>query len=226
MRNQALYSDDPYTEKAPEASIPELGKDWSPAPKKHARSQPASSDTRPGTQPTDTSVGSKQQMKNEMRYTSVMKKDDEMNKEKAAEKVDDIVTRSTNILMKLTAVFPFDFFPSVITIDANKITIIDQTFFASETVTPILLEEVTDVVVESNFFLGRMIRTYSHHPLQPLTYAVANLRKKEALRAQEIIQGLLVLRLAEGVDLSKLQPEEITKELSRIGKPHEKIPAL
>lgn len=221
-----LYNNDPYAQKAPEASIPELGKDWSPPQKKQLSHKPAASDAPVDPHIKDTSVGSKQQMKNDLRYTSAMKKKDAINKDNAAQKVDEIVLRSNNLLIKLTAVFPFDFFPSVITIDANKITIIDKNFFASETVTTILLEEMTDVVVQSNFFLARIVLTYSHHPLQPITYAVANLWKKEALRAQEIIQGLLVLRLAEGIDLSKLQPEEITKELSRIGKTHEKLLAL
>lgn len=170
--------------------------------------------------------GSKKQMQNDLQYTSAMKKHKDMGKDEAVNKVESISARSNNVLMKIKAVFPFDFFPNTITIDANKITIVDKTFFASESVISILLEEITDVTVESNFFLGRIIITYSHHPLKPETYAIPSLRKKEALRAKDIIQGLLVLRISEGIDLSKLKPDEITKQLENIGKTHENLPSL
>jgi hypothetical protein len=174
----------------------------------------------------DTFVGGDRQMQSDLRYTSVMKKDKDMKKNEAEEKVDGISDRSDKLLMKLKTVFPFDFFPSTVAIDANKVIIIDKMFFASETVTSILLEEITDVVVNSNFFLAQLEITYSHHPLRPLKYAIANLKKEEALKASEIIQGLLVLRISEGIDLSKLQPEEIIKELANIGKSHENISTL
>lgn len=172
----------------------------------------------------ETYVGGERQLQSDLKYTSVMKKDKEFKKKDAGKKVASVMQRSDNVLIKLKSVFPFDFFPNTVTIDANKVSIVDKNFFASETITTILLEEITDVVVQSNFFLGQLIITYSHHPLQPITYKIPALKKSEALKAQEIIQGLLVMRISEGIDISKLQPEEITKELARIGRTHENVP--
>lgn len=166
------------------------------------------------------------QLKGDLRYTSVMKKRKDIGSQEAKQKVEKIEKRSDNVLMRIKAVFPFDLFPNTLIIDANKVTIIDSIFFASESVISILLEEITDVTVDSNFFLAKLNITYSHHPLRPEHYSIPALRKKEALKAKDIIQGLLVLRISEGIDLSKLKPDEIVKQLEGIGKTHENLSAL
>lgn len=242
MKKPLPYHDDPFMDPQPEPSIPVLGKDW-PPPDETTHLDDSTQPTK-NTKPDHDDLhfqrhrpelaqegkksqgGDERQMQSDLRYTSVMKKDKEIKDHEAQKKVSEIASRSDNVLMKIKAVFPFDLFPNTVIIDANKVTVIDSIFFASETVTSILLEEITDVVVESNFFLAKLNITYSHHPLKPEYYAVPALKKREALRAKEIIQGLLVLRISEGIDLSKLQPDDIVKELTRIGKSHENLPAI
>jgi len=236
MKKNTVYKDT-FAGPNYEPSVPELGKDWPPPdakqPQKNADA-PQEGDNLLNERPRPElqnekrhdNVGGQRQMQSDLRYTSVMKKKENVGTKEAQQKIASVAERAGNVLLQIKSVFPYDPFPNTVTIDSNKVTIVDKTFFASETVTNILLEEITDVVVESNFFLGKLKITYSHHPLRPKIYGVAALKKKEALKAAQIIQGLLVLRISEGIDLSKLDPEEIIKQLSKIGKPHENLQTL
>ncbi len=122
--------------------------------------------------------------------------------------LDIIASRSNKILFSAKAIFPLDFFPNTMTIDANKVDIIIKTFFFTETVTSILLKEIMDVRVEATLFLGKLVIDYGPHPLKINTVYVPTLWKSEALKAKEIIEGVLVLYRAENIDTSKLKPFE------------------
>jgi hypothetical protein len=136
--------------------------------------------------------------------------------------LDILASRADKILFKAKGLFPFDFFPNTITIDANKVNIIISTFFLTETVTSILLKEIMDVRVETTLFLGKLIIDYGPHPLKVTTVYVPSLWKKDALKAKEIIEGILVIYRSENIDTTKLKPEETLDEVKDIGKIEER----
>lgn len=138
--------------------------------------------------------------------------------------LDIIASRADKILFKARALFPFDFFPNTITIDANKVNIIISTFFFTETVTSVLLKEIMDVRVETTLFLGKLIIDYGPHPLKISTVYVPSLWKSDALRAKEIIEGVLVLYRSENIDTTRLKPEETLDEIKEVGKVDEERP--
>lgn len=142
--------------------------------------------------------------------------------EKSNEDLGIILNRAEKILFKANAFFPFDIFPDTITIDANKVNVIQRTFFYSETATSILLKEIMDVRVESALFLARLIIDYGPHPLKVSTVIVPKLHRKDALKAKEIIEGVLVLYRSENVNTTNLQPEETLEEVKEIGKIEER----
>jgi hypothetical protein len=108
-----------------------------------------------------------------------------------------LANRSDKTLFEAKALFPFDIFPDTITIDANKVDIIIKTFIATETATSVMLKEIMDVRVESTLFVSKLIIDYGPHPLKISTVYVENLRKKDALKAKEIIEGILLLYRSE-----------------------------
>lgn len=138
--------------------------------------------------------------------------------------LDIIASRANQILFSAKAIFPFDFFPNSITIDANKVNIIIRTFFFTETVTSILLKEIMDVRAEITLFLGKLVIDYGPHPLKINTVYVPTLWKSDALRAKEIIEGVLVAYRAENIDTTKLKPEETLEKLTEVGKMEEERP--
>jgi hypothetical protein len=138
----------------------------------------------------------------------------------AQKKLQSLTKHCDKVLLKIKTVFPFDLFPDTVTIDENKISVISSSFFASESVTTILLKEVTDVIVETSIFFAKLVFTYSHHPMKPMTTSVTFLKKKDALEAKRIIQGMLVLRRGENVDLSNTHPEKILSQIEELGEDH------
>jgi hypothetical protein len=134
------------------------------------------------------------------------------------EELEILAERSDKILFHAKSIFPFDFFPNTVTIDANKVNIIIKTFFFTETVTSILLKEIMDVRVESTLFLGKLIIDYGPHPLKINTVYVPSMWKKDALRAKEIIEGTLVLYRSENINTTELKPEETLQEVKEVGK--------
>jgi len=140
----------------------------------------------------------------------------------AKKEMDIIVSRADKILFQAKGMFPFDFFPNTLTIDANKVNVIIKTFFATETATSVMLKEIMDVRVESTLFFGKLIIDYGPHPLKINTVYVPTLRKKDALKAKEIVEGMIVLYRGENIDTSKLKPEDTMDEIKEIGKIEER----
>lgn len=133
-----------------------------------------------------------------------------------------LASRADKVLLHAKTIFPFDFFGSTITIDANKVNIRIKTFFFTETVTSILLKEIMDVRVQASLFFGKLIIDYGPHPLKIKSVYIPSLWKKDALKAKEIIEGNLVLYRAENIDTTKLKPEETIDEVMEIGKVEER----
>ena len=150
------------------------------------------------------------------------KKQEQEEKKQTQKEVDILVSRADKILFTAKGLFPFDFFPNTITIDANKVNVIISTFFLTETITSILLKEIMDVRVETTLFLGKLIIDYGPHPLKISTVYIPSLRKSDALKAKEIIEGILVLYRSENIDTTKLKPEETLEEVKEIGKVEER----
>lgn len=133
-----------------------------------------------------------------------------------------MASRADKILLHAKAMFPFDLFGSTITIDANKVNIRIKTFFLTETVTSVMLKEIMDVRVHASLIFGQLMIDYGPHPLKVSTVYISHLRKKEALKAKEIIEGILVLYRGENIDTSKLKPEEAMEEIKEVGKVEER----
>lgn len=138
--------------------------------------------------------------------------------EQSKKDLDIIASRAEKILFRAKTVFPFDFFPDTVTIDANKVDICLKSFFATETVTSIMLKEIMDVRVNIALFLATLIIDYGPHPLKIKSVFVSQLLKKDALKAKEIIEGVLVLYRGENIDTSKLKPEEAMEGIKEVGR--------
>ena len=123
---------------------------------------------------------------------------------------------SEHILLRIHTLFPFDLFPDTVCIDTNKMSITSRNFFFSESITTVLLKEMTDVTVETALFLAQLIIIYSHHPMKPMTVRITNLKRNDAIKAKEILQGLLVLH-KEKVDLTNITSDKNMKQLESLG---------
>ncbi len=133
-----------------------------------------------------------------------------------------LASRSDKVLLSAKTIFPFDLFPDTLTIDANKVNIVQKIFFWSEVATSILLKEIMDVRVESALFFGKLVIDYGPHPLKISTVEVAKMWKSDALKAKEIIEGILVVYRSENINTTELKPEETLDEIKEVGKIEER----
>lgn len=132
-----------------------------------------------------------------------------------------IAERQDIEMLRAESVFPFTFFPDTLIIDTTKITISKKQLFATEYITTIPLKDLGDVNVQTVVFLGSLTLKYMPQANSPgmneaVEIRISNLRRKDAIRAKNILKGALVAK-AEEIDIAKLSPEEIQDVLQKFG---------
>ncbi len=130
-----------------------------------------------------------------------------------SQKLDDLV-KGNRVLYKISSVFPFDFFPDKIIIDPIKINVVFKEFFSSERVHGIYIRNISDVYVDT----GPIFATLKiiDQGIVENTVIVNYLKKNEALKAREIIQGLIVAN-RHGIDVSAIDDTNLVSKLVSLG---------
>lgn len=128
------------------------------------------------------------------------------------------LTDNSNVLYKASAVFPFDFFPDNISIDKNKVNIVYKEFFASEDVHSILIKNIKDIEVETSPFFATIKIVPDGFPASLIR--IKYLKKKEAMKARRIIQGLMTCQ-KEDVDLTKIKSDSLVEKIEDLGQTRE-----
>lgn len=120
-------------------------------------------------------------------------------------------------LFKLSAVFPFDFFPNTVFIEQKQIVLVYRQFFWSSQEYHILIEDVLTPIVESGVFFSTLKIQIGSGGFQQDPPPISFLRKSEALRAKRIIVGLLICH-KEKIDFSNMSSHEILTKVEEIGR--------
>jgi hypothetical protein len=125
---------------------------------------------------------------------------------------------SSDILCSIKSVFPFDFFPTTITISKTKIDVIDQLFFFSKKIDSILISDIGRVeVITGLFFSSILIRAKT---IDKLLIDVSYLNQSDAIKAQSVIQGLLIAK-ADKLDVMPMNIQEVESGVRIAGQPFE-----
>ena len=124
-------------------------------------------------------------------------------------------------LLRAESVFPFTIFTDTIIIDTTKISIAKRQLFSTEYIITIPLKDLGDVNVQTVLFLGSLFIKYmpqstSPGMLEPVNVRIPNLRREDAIKAKNILKGVLVAK-AEEIDIAKLSPQEIEEVLHKFG---------
>lgn len=142
-------------------------------------------------------------------------------REQTKQKLEAIAERHDIVLLKAKTLFPFSIFPDTIIIDTTKLTIVRKQMFATEHITTIPLKDIADATVQTALFLATLTVKYmpqSNSPgmLSPVEDHITSLPREDALRAKNIIKGMLVAS-SENIDISQLKPEEIVNIVEKFG---------
>ena len=132
-----------------------------------------------------------------------------------------ITARHEIEIMRTQSIFPFSLFPDTLVIDTTKVTISRKQLFATEFVATIPLKDLADVTMQTALFFGSVMikympQTESLGMGRPIDVKILNLKRKDAIKAKNILKGALVAK-AEEIDIAKLPPEEVVKVLEKFG---------
>lgn len=125
-----------------------------------------------------------------------------------------VLQGSKRVLLKTSSIFPFDFFPDEITIDECKVNIIFHEFFFSGDTHSITIDMIKDIDVETGPIFATLKIVPDGFPGEPLRLRF--LKKKDAIRARQIIQGLMIAR-KHGIDPTKIQSEDFLEKIESMG---------
>ena len=131
--------------------------------------------------------------------------------------LDQMVEKSGKIIYKTSSVYPFDFFPNIITICPNRITITHKEFMM-RTEFPLQIESITGANIGQGWVFATLhIDTFGvKDPPPPINY----LRKPEARLARRYILALIECKKSN-IDLNKYSVEELRDKLLKIGRVRE-----
>lgn len=133
----------------------------------------------------------------------------------SVEKLDRLVVQSSRVILDIRTVFPFNFFPDDLIVDETKVSIHTNFFFYSKEVRSIDFKDIFNVVVQQGVFFATLEivdRYFSHQVIK-----VKFLKKKEAIVARKIIQGMIIAK-KEGIETHSIPMGELIKKLSKIGR--------
>lgn len=138
-------------------------------------------------------------------------------KETPKNDLDLMIEKASKVLFQTSSVYPFDFFPNIITICPNRITITHREFMIREEC-PLMIESVTGSRIGMGWFFATLyIDTFGvKEPPPPIYY----LRKHDARLARRYILALIECKKSN-LDLSKYSIEELKEKLLQIGRVRE-----
>lgn len=132
-----------------------------------------------------------------------------------SESLQQLVQRSHEKLARVTTVFPFTLFRDTVIVDRTKVTIIQRTFFWSEDVVSIRIEDVLNATVSTSLIFGslniasRVMNSTDH-------YRIKFFWKNEAMHLKHLIQGYVIAQ-HNNIQTSHLSKDELIKTLIELG---------
>lgn len=128
--------------------------------------------------------------------------------------IEGLVSKSNQILVSLSSHgFPFDLFPDTINIEEGRITIITRSSFFSSQVHSVDIKDISNVFINTVPFFAQLVivsKTFTENEIK-----VKNLRKKEAVFARRIIEGLRVFESRQ-IDTSDYTKAELIAKLEEL----------
>lgn len=139
----------------------------------------------------------------------------------ASQQLEDVVKQSRDVLAIAKTVFPMTLFPDVVFVDRTKVTIIRRSFFWSEEVMSIRIEDVLNVSASVGPLFGsltiasRVMSTIDH-------FKINYFWRNDASHLKHIIQGYVIAQHNK-LDTAHLEKEELIKTLVELGHDQEVI---
>ncbi len=134
------------------------------------------------------------------------------------QKLAQLVKRSSRVILRVSSIFPFDFFPDDLIISENQVDIVMREFFFAEHIETVRIRDIQQVTVETSVLFAQLRISMLKPESTPI--AISYLIRSEALLARRIIYGLIAVA-KEGIDVAGLPMAELVPKLEVIGKSYD-----
>jgi hypothetical protein len=134
------------------------------------------------------------------------------------ERLLDITTSAHDILFEAHTTFPFTLFPDTITLDREKLTIANRSFFRVAKIISIAIADIVNVEADVGPFFGSIHVSSRNISVNPnsLPYSVNFLTRDAALRIHRLVQGYIIANQRD-VDSSSIEKEQLIVLLNDLG---------
>lgn len=132
--------------------------------------------------------------------------------EEDRKKLENMVSNSNRLLIGTKAIFPFDFFPDIINVEATRVNIIRKSLFFSK-VHSVDIKDISNVFISQSLFFADIViisRTFEDNEIK-----ISKLWKKNAIEVRRIIEGLRMMTSAH-IDMNNYSIEELTNKLKEL----------
>lgn len=132
-------------------------------------------------------------------------------------RLSEAIGNSQDMLFMATTVFPFTLFPDTVTVDREKVTVVNRTFFRVAEIVSIRIEDVLNVTADVGPFFGAVkiqTRFFDRD-----VHAIKYLKRSDALRLKRLLQGY-VIAAKKQIDCDTFSTEELVTILDEIGQGH------
>ncbi len=127
-------------------------------------------------------------------------------------RLDDMMSQSNRIIISVSSMFPWDIFPNTINVEETRVTIIHRQLFASQ-VHSVDIKYISNVFIDTDLFFAAL--TIVSTTFEENNIKIMKLRKKEAILARRIIEGLRMF-IERDIDTSKYTNAELVDKLKEL----------
>lgn len=128
--------------------------------------------------------------------------------------LDEIALRPSETLITATSVFPLQLFPDTITVDREKMTVINRAFFRVAKVVSVPIQDILSVVENVGPFFGSLQIQTRFFSGKPVT--IQYLKRSDTLKVKGILAGYIIATQKE-VDCNDIPKDELIAMLYRLG---------
>jgi hypothetical protein len=129
------------------------------------------------------------------------------------DKIRSLAIDSNNVLCVVRSVFPFQLFPSILTVEKTKVVHTQNYLFGSYSES-IIIANIATVMIQTSFFLSAIEIRNKAAAAPPLN--ITHLPTAQAKEAVDLIRGLMV-SYETNADLTKIPSPELAESIQKIG---------
>jgi hypothetical protein len=142
-------------------------------------------------------------------------KDMTLKNESDKNKLNELIRKSNRSIIRISSVFPWDFFPNTIDVEESRVTFMFRQLFSSQSHS-VDIKDISNVFIESGFFFATLqvvSRTYVQNDIK-----IEYLKKKDASRTKDIIEGLRTF-VHNDINTSNYEIGDLVKKLNELNIP-------